>query len=272
MTIGQSRQGSPGFTLIEILTVVSITALLLAEFLPALKEARERSRCGVCLSNMHQLANAFATYVAENHAYPIWGLGQAEYFCNYAWGGKTNQLAWKDYEDGIFYIKAKDRPLNRMFLAGKPSEPDPITSDRQRAELPVYHCPSDDGHWTPRPGWGQWMAAYSDVGTSFLINDHWMEQAWPKPDLYGRWVEWGANLMKRRAVKGASRFVLLEEGSAQVSIRERIELMGFHRRWAKHNMLMLDGHAATFRIVQRELDRPPYPHGPAWTVFDEYAD
>jgi hypothetical protein len=57
------------------------------------------------------------------------------------------------------------------------------------------------------------MSAYSDAGTSFLINYNWIGQALGRPELEGRWFEWGAVLMKHRAAKGASRFVLLAEAS-----------------------------------------------------------
>ena len=34
---------------------------------------------------------------------------------------------------------------------------------------------------------------------------------------------------------------------------------------------MLDGHAASIRVAQQDLDRPPFPFGASWTVFDETA-
>jgi prepilin-type N-terminal cleavage/methylation domain-containing protein/prepilin-type processing-associated H-X9-DG protein len=52
----------PGFTLIEILVVVSIIASLLAVLLPSLSQAREASRRTVCLSNMRQLAMGWHMY------------------------------------------------------------------------------------------------------------------------------------------------------------------------------------------------------------------
>lgn len=118
-----------GFTIIDALVAVAITALLLAILLPAIRAGRERLRCCVCLSSLHQLSNAFAAYVGENSAYPIWGLRGSQYFCNFAWGGKTNELAWKDYAGGVFFITARERPLNRMFLARRPNEVDPLTHD-----------------------------------------------------------------------------------------------------------------------------------------------
>ncbi|MFH0980136.1 MAG: H-X9-DG-CTERM domain-containing protein [Planctomycetota bacterium] len=54
------------FTLVELLTVVSIIALLLAILLPSLRNAREQARTAVCGSNLRQIALANELYAADN--------------------------------------------------------------------------------------------------------------------------------------------------------------------------------------------------------------
>jgi prepilin-type N-terminal cleavage/methylation domain-containing protein/prepilin-type processing-associated H-X9-DG protein len=55
-----------GFTLVELLVVISIIALLLAILMPALQKARELARSTVCLSNQRQISLGFAMYTGES--------------------------------------------------------------------------------------------------------------------------------------------------------------------------------------------------------------
>lgn len=61
-TAGRSHAG---FTLIEVLVVVSIIALLIAILLPSLGRARAQARMVSCQSNIRQLMTAFLVYSTE---------------------------------------------------------------------------------------------------------------------------------------------------------------------------------------------------------------
>jgi prepilin-type N-terminal cleavage/methylation domain-containing protein/prepilin-type processing-associated H-X9-DG protein len=58
-----------GFTLVELLVVISIIALLLAILMPALGKARDQGRLLVCKSNLKQLGLCYAMYVQQNDGY-----------------------------------------------------------------------------------------------------------------------------------------------------------------------------------------------------------
>lgn len=55
-----------GFSLIELLVVISIVALLMAIAMPALNRARSLARQTVCQSRLRQWGLAFAAYASEN--------------------------------------------------------------------------------------------------------------------------------------------------------------------------------------------------------------
>ncbi|MFH0980174.1 MAG: prepilin-type N-terminal cleavage/methylation domain-containing protein, partial [Planctomycetota bacterium] len=86
---------SQGFTLVELLVVVSIIALLIAILLPSLRKAREQAKLATCLANLTGLSKASLTYAAEDTdenmiPVPVWQVlydaaGTIE------WGGKAGQ-------------------------------------------------------------------------------------------------------------------------------------------------------------------------------------
>src|SRR5262245_55263076 len=55
-----------GFTLIEVLVVVSIIALLITIIMPAFSESRRVSKRTVCLGNLDQIRTALEAYLQAN--------------------------------------------------------------------------------------------------------------------------------------------------------------------------------------------------------------
>ena len=77
------------FTLVELLVVIGIIALLISILLPTLNKARQQANSVACKSNLHQISQMLAIYVAEHGGWYPYGVGQIK-------GGYT------DYGDGIW--------------------------------------------------------------------------------------------------------------------------------------------------------------------------
>lgn len=63
------RTHRAGFSLIEVLVVVSIIALLIALLLPALLQARTTAEDSQCISNIGALMKAQLSYVLDHDQY-----------------------------------------------------------------------------------------------------------------------------------------------------------------------------------------------------------
>jgi prepilin-type N-terminal cleavage/methylation domain-containing protein len=69
MASSQVRVRRSGFTLVELLVVITVIALLIGLLLPAVQSTRESSRRSSCANNIRQLALACHTYADGNGGY-----------------------------------------------------------------------------------------------------------------------------------------------------------------------------------------------------------
>ena len=107
------------FTLVELLVVIGIIALLTALLLPALNDARERSRQAQCASNLRTLAIGLMVYSQDNHG-ALPGIATSP------------QQPW----DWIYWAPWQGSPYN-VFANG------PLCRYIGKDES-VFRCPSDD--------------------------------------------------------------------------------------------------------------------------------
>lgn len=62
----QKISNNKGFTLVELLVVISIIALLLAVLMPSLQKVREQAKRVVCASNLRQWGTVLSAYASDN--------------------------------------------------------------------------------------------------------------------------------------------------------------------------------------------------------------
>jgi len=58
------------FTLVELLTVISLMGVLFALCFPSYRAARERAKAATCANNLRQIGIALTAYADENGVYP----------------------------------------------------------------------------------------------------------------------------------------------------------------------------------------------------------
>ncbi len=183
-----SRRGA--FTLMELLTVISIITLLISMLLPSVSGARKRGRMTVCQTRLRELAAAALSYTQQNlDAFP------ATFDCEggeclfwnghqyYGWNGTTLN------EFGRFW----QRPINVELGL----EPSPHTPREGR----IAECPDDGG----APGQtGRYQSLFECLGTSYPMN----------PILcQGRYADWryrDRNLSLSQVVQPPLKVLLLE--------------------------------------------------------------
>jgi prepilin-type N-terminal cleavage/methylation domain-containing protein/prepilin-type processing-associated H-X9-DG protein len=109
-----------GFTLVELLVVISIIALLMAILIPALGRAREAAKSAVCKSHTQQLMVAANLWSADHDDYVVAGM----------W-----DVPAKYTDDGTVGYEAKIAIDNGVSL-------ERYTASRDTAKRGLYYCPT----------------------------------------------------------------------------------------------------------------------------------
>ncbi|MBI1372171.1 MAG: hypothetical protein GC159_05345 [Phycisphaera sp.] len=119
MTLRTRSRVPHGFTIIELLVVVSIIMLILAILLPSMRDARAVAKIAVCSSNQKELHHAWFNYASENS----FGLVSPNNYEAHSWAkaGNTvdalrNGKLWPYLLDkGVYQCPADPRDYLRSY-------------------------------------------------------------------------------------------------------------------------------------------------------------
>lgn len=163
-----------GFTLVELLVVMTIIGILMSLLLPAVQNARESARQTACLNNLHQLGLATLSHEHQYGWFPTggWGTGWIGIPASGS-GATTVGGTGPNQPGGFFYNLLPFIDQANLWAYGQTSG----TNTYQAASMPVsvYNCTSRRPLGTYPLGSGVTfnnMSPAAPSGTNFARSDY----------------------------------------------------------------------------------------------------
>jgi prepilin-type N-terminal cleavage/methylation domain-containing protein len=191
-----------GFTLVELLVVITIIGILIGLLMPAVSAIRESARRAVCTSNLSQLGKACLLHEEKQGFFPSGGW-------SYGWAGDPSRGFTSKQPGGWHYNilpYIEQTALHEMGGGGDQQTAAQRAAATQRAETPVavFICPTRHKVTTfpyirsgeyhninnpaPMTGRSDYAACSGELGADTTFNDpstlamgdSWNDQMWEK--------------------------------------------------------------------------------------------
>jgi prepilin-type N-terminal cleavage/methylation domain-containing protein/prepilin-type processing-associated H-X9-DG protein len=159
MTENRPRRG---FTLVELLVVITVITILLAFLLPAVQSSREAARRAKCLNNLKQIGLALSSYETAVQSLP-WGMGSWE---GHEFSAHITLLSYLEqrplYNAYNFESIIVDGTVEGPFYNG------PAQTTAVNTTIALFLCPSDVDRCPLPTGHNNYMGCAGSAPNSFL--------------------------------------------------------------------------------------------------------
>jgi prepilin-type N-terminal cleavage/methylation domain-containing protein len=134
-----SKKGHAGFTLVELLLVVTLIGILMGLLLPAVQACREAARRTQCCNNLMQIGLALHNYESVYEVFPPGVVNPTRPIANrppgYHWGFAARLLPWLEQVPAYHGINWDHTVY------------DQANATTTRVQINIFLCPSDPKGW-----------------------------------------------------------------------------------------------------------------------------